>query len=61
MSFFKIIFVVMLCLPIAYLALHFFGQLVETLARNIREKRLIRERRNEKRSVYYNGRPGRRR
>ena len=61
MSFFKIIFVVMLCLPIAYLELHFFGQLVETLARNIREKRLIRERRNEKRSVYYNGRPGRRR
>ncbi|HPR24407.1 MAG TPA: hypothetical protein PLM92_04395 [Bacillota bacterium] len=57
----KIAFVLLLCLPLAYLAVHFLGDAWNQLAFYIKRKKRIKERNNEKRSVYYNGRPGRRR
>lgn len=54
-----IVFIVLMCVPIAYLAFYFVRQLNIQLARNLKQKQKMRKAKDEKRSVYYNGRPGR--
>lgn len=58
MTVLMLVFIVLLCLPVIYLAFFFIRQLNRQLARNLRQKKLMRDIRNEKRTVHNNRRPG---
>ena len=53
------VFIVLLCFPILYLAFFFIRQLNRQLGRNLKQKQRMRNDRNETRSLYHHGRPGR--
>lgn len=53
------VFIVLLCFPILYLAFFFIRQLNRQLGKNLKQKQRMRNDRNETRSLYHHGRPGR--
>jgi Mg2+/Co2+ transporter CorB len=61
MTVLMLVFIVLLCFPLVYLAFFFIRQLNLALGKNLKQKQKQRMRndRNETRSVYHHGRPGR--
>jgi flagellar basal body-associated protein FliL len=60
MTVLQIVFIVLLCIPVMYLAFFFIRQLNKQQAQNVRQKQQMRKK-DEQRFIYNNGRPGRRR
>jgi len=60
MTVLQIVFIVLLCVPVMYLALFFIRKLNMQQAQNVRQKQQMRKQ-NEQRVIYNNGRSGRRR
>lgn len=61
MTVLMLVFIVLLCFPLVYLAFFFIRQLNLALGKNLKQKQKQRMRNdsNETRSVYHHGRPGR--
>ena len=62
MTVLMIVFIVLLCFPLVYLAFFFIRQLNQALGRILKQRQRnsrARNDRNETRSVYHHGRPGR--
>lgn len=61
MTVLMLVFIVLLCFPLVYLAFFCIRQLNLALGKNLKQKQKqrMRDDRNETRSVYHHGRPGR--